>query len=254
MGMPDAGPYRLMMMNSTGDPLINVSMFVKNAGIFFSLPGAGYKLGDIEQGVTTLPVPPLPAGYYQINLRYRGGGITQMLNITAVDGMARQYSWFSGGTATTESPPEPAPLLPIYSLNPPQTEQDSIRMDFTSIVAPMTVNGLTLEYYSLSATNTGDASAIISLQALTISVDGAQVATFPTQGRGPITKSHAAMFEIAMPNGQIRIPENSKRISASIELLIIRPSTGVTAKISRQYDYDIDWSAGIKRQPKITLN
>jgi len=79
----DQGPFRLAVINPGKNPVINASLRIFDAHNVPASMAASHidRIGDIDSGYLDLNVAPVPAGYYQIDIRSRGGRFVEMLQI-----------------------------------------------------------------------------------------------------------------------------------------------------------------------------
>jgi hypothetical protein len=78
-------------MNYSPEPFNSVSVIIQNLFDFFSNPvPPAQSVGDLEMGLTPLPLPKLAAGVYQIHIATKQGRFSERLQIMQLDGHTRQ--------------------------------------------------------------------------------------------------------------------------------------------------------------------
>lgn len=140
------GPYGVWIVNDSEDPYINMTVGIRNAGVL-ARNGFAALVGDIETGLSGRPqIPGLNPGYYQVDMSYRGGRITQMLLISFRGGILRQASMFTNNSGLVQNFESDSPPIPIYEAALTKREDDHGGViERVRILAPSFRDGIHIE-------------------------------------------------------------------------------------------------------------
>jgi hypothetical protein len=234
------GPYKLNVLNNGDDTVFNAIASISNAGSM-GQNIATAKLGDLDPGATpALGLPNLPVGYYQIDISYRGGRITQMLLLLFKDHQLLQASWISDFQKVLAAP-ENAPPLPIFSFNKTEHDRDgSIGISHVSFSIPLAKDGILLNGCNFFLTNTVQTPIDIRLDFSEISVDGQVIMTLPQHNYQTVAGGGSFSLRYSFPLNAL-IPMNSKQVSIKID------ADSKTSEIHEVLNYNIEWENGFPK-------